>query len=121
MISQQGIDGMVYRGDPNLIHVSDGKRAEAGRAVARLIDQMMRKHAKDRTEEERYAQALCPGCYMVVLYDAALALSDANGQSRRELAASLSEAFAKLAEDPERGFTEEIRVILDPCEGGDDD
>lgn len=108
--------GMVYRGDPELIHVSDGRRTEAGRRVARFIDEQMRKYAEGRTEIERYAQALCPGCYMVVIYNAALALADANGQPRRELAASMSLAFAKLAEAPDLGFTEAIEVILDPCE-----
>lgn len=116
MISKNGIDGMVYRGDPDLIHVSDGQRAAAGRSVARFIDETMRRHAEGRTEEQRYRQALCPGCYMVVLYNAALTLAGSNGQSTRELALTMSVAFAKLAEAPELGLTEEIEVMLDPCE-----
>lgn len=124
-VSQNGVAGMVYRGDPALIHVSDGKRAEAGQAVAKFVDKAMRQNAQGRDAEQIWGdfngggprkQALCPGCYMVVLYDAAIALADANGQSRRELAASLSEAFAKLAADPSLGYSEEIHVLLDPCE-----
>lgn len=116
MASQKSpVDGMVYRGDPNLIHVSDGKRAEAGRMVARKIDEAMRANAQNRSDKERAEQDLCPGCYMVVLYDAAIALADANGQSRKELAASLSAAFAKLAAEPDLGYSEEIHVMLDPC------
>lgn len=114
---------MVYRGRPDLVHVSDGKRAEAGQAVAKFIDKAMRQNAVGRSAEQLYgdfngegALPLCPGCYMVVVYDAAIALADANGQSRRELAASLSLAFAKLAAEPELGYSEEIHVLLDPCD-----
>lgn len=115
MISQLGIDGMVYRGDPNLIHISDGKRAIAGRAVAGFLDATMRDRAEGRTELERVTQPLCPGCYMVAMYDALLALADASGQSRRELGLTMSLAFTMLAANPDRGLTEEIKVVLDPC------
>src|ERR1044072_9106005 len=99
-----GTDGRVYGGDPNLIHVSDGQRANAGRKMAQVLDELMRERAENRTAEQRATQKLCPGCYMIVTFDMLLTLADQNGQPRRELALSMIGAFSKLLEVPEEGL-----------------
>jgi hypothetical protein len=53
---------------------------------------------------------------MIALFNAAIHMADANGQSRTELARTMSHAFNRLAAEPESGLSEEIKVILD----GDD-
>lgn len=108
-----GTNGRLYGGDSQLIHVADGQRANAGRKMAAVLDELMRQLAENRTERERVEQALCPGCYMIVAFDMLLTLSDRNGQPRAELALSMIGAFQKLLEAPENGLIEEICIILD--------
>lgn len=105
----------VYGGDPNLIHVPDGTRAELGRAAALWLERAMRMGAENRTLSERAMQRLCAGCFMVVGFDMLVTLADDNGQSRTELARCMMNAFQKLLDNPENGMTEEITVLLDPC------
>ena len=50
----------------------------------------------------------------VAIFNAAVELANRSGQPLEELGASLSHAFRKLAENPEAGVTEEIKVLLDP-------
>lgn len=112
-----GSDGRVYGGDANLIHIDDGKRAEMGQDMASLLDGNMRAaYTGPRTNEELMNQALCPGCYMIAGFNMLLELADRNGQSRTELARSMRNAFDNLLNNPEQGLTEEIVVLLDPCE-----
>lgn len=114
-LSRNGTDGRVYGGDKQLIHVADGKRAQAGRRMATLLDGLMREHAENRTEAEKASQLLCPGCYMVVAFNMLTELAKRNGQPMGELAASMANAFTALANGGDSSM-EEILVILDPCE-----
>lgn len=113
MLTRNGTDGRVYGGDCDLIHVQDGKRAAAGRHMARELDRLMRQNAQDRTDEQKANQLLCPGCYMVVAFNMMTELARKNGQPFKELSASMINAFQKLADGGEDAI-EEIQVILDP-------
>lgn len=55
-------------------------------------------------------KALCPGCYMIALFDAAVELAKREGQPVQELGASMAELFTKLAEQGEYRATEEMIV-----------
>ncbi|MGN6819230.1 MAG: hypothetical protein ACTHJR_11240 [Sphingomonas sp.] len=109
-----GTEGRVYGGDPNLIHVPDGTRAELGKAMAKKLDMAMREGAENRTVGQRLYQALCPGCYMVVGFDMLVTLANQNGQSLNQLADSMIGAFEQLKVNPE--LIEEIFIKLDPCD-----
>ena len=90
-----GTQGRVYGGDPNLIHAKDGTRASVGSELATSLDMMMRAAALEngsRTSEQIETQDLCPGCYMVALYDAAVWLAQRNGQSLSELGRTMAKA-----------------------------
>ena len=92
--------GRVYGGDTGLIHIEDGQRANAGRWMARQLDRQMRRdavHMGQRTEEQAIGQTLCPGCYMVALFNAAVTLAQDNGQSLTELGNSMAKVFTELA------------------------
>jgi hypothetical protein len=118
-----GTEGRVYGGDPNLIHIADGTRAEVATQVADFVGAEMRLRADaqgQRTWSQIWGserQNLCPGCYMVVGFNTLLVLAERNGQSLRELGLTMAEAFSKLAEDQSPATIEEIMVILDsdPC------
>lgn len=108
-------------GDCALIHIEDGKRTAHGLMVANFIETGMRTGALlsgARDPREAESQLLCPGCYMIVLVNAAVELAARNRQPLRELGRTMATAFTKLADadalTPE--FLEEIQVILD----GDD-
>ena len=108
-LTRNGTDGRVYGGDDNLLHLPDGKRAHYGREVADFVDSTFR-WLNGGDHERR----LCPGCYMVAIYDAAVALAQRNGQDFRELGRSLSQAFARLAdEQPANPYIEHIEVACD--------
>lgn len=118
MISQQGTDGRVYGGDCNLVHIADGQRRRLGQGIANEVSLIIRNEAAARyaTPEGKlkaYTNPLCPGCYMIALFNAAITLADENGQSREELGRTMALAFAKIADRPFEGLTEEIEVILD--------
>lgn len=94
-----GTEGRVYGGDCDLVHIADGQRGAVGKAIAERVDDAMRNNAflnKTRDTEQLLNQKLCPGCYMVVLFNAAVELGRANNQSLRELGATLSNAFNDL-------------------------
>jgi hypothetical protein len=112
MLTRNGTDGRVYGGDTGLVHIPDGKRAFVGALTASFLSKKIRHIAAlwDKPSEG----PLCPGCYMVALFDAAVHLANANGQPLRELGLTMSKAFADLAANPAAGVTEEITVILDP-------
>lgn len=111
-------DERVYGGDCNLIHVEDGKRTELGARVANYLDVVMRHDAwerRARSRREIESQPLCPGCYMVVGFNAMLTLARANGQSVSELGRTMSAAFKRLEEcGDDAACIEEIEVMLDP-------
>lgn len=114
-LTRNGTDGRVYGGDCGLIHVADGKRADAGRSVARFVDTQMRQQAVlsgARTGDEAETQPLCPGCYMIVGFNALVTLAQQNGQPLRELAATMARAFDALANGGADAI-EEINIILD--------
>lgn len=107
----------VYGGNPNLIHIDDGQRADMGIRLAELLETRMRnEYTGERSNAQRVDQNLCPGCYMIAVVNMAITLADANGQSRKELARCLKNAFAKLEANPEQGLSEEIEILLDPCD-----
>lgn len=108
-LTRNGTDGRVYGGDENLLHLPDGYRAHYGGVIAELTDAMFRGiNGGDR--ESR----LCPGCYMVAMYDAAVALAIENGQDLGELGRSMAAAFQRLADaapgEPIEPFIESIEV-----------
>lgn len=117
-----GTLGRVYGGDPSLVHVPDGNRTAVGKAVAFATDNAMRVMAfeyglKDHTQAA--TQELCPGCYMVVGFNALVELAKMNGQSYKELGLTMAAAFTKLAECDKESVDvciEEIAIILDPPE-----
>lgn len=113
-LTRDGTDGRVYGGDPNLIHVPDGQRREAGRRAAAAIDFIMRAISNRIPWPQRAQRRLCPGCYMVVLFNAAVALARANGQPLSELGRSMARAFGQLADGMNEDGIEEIAVMLDP-------
>lgn len=110
-ISRNGTDGRVYGGDSSLVHIPDGSRAEVGETVANYLDLQMRILA--RQNGKAWEGPLCPGCYMIALFNAAIHLAKANGQPLTELGRTMAHAFQKLAEGA-GGLTEEIEVMLDP-------
>lgn len=112
-LSRCGTLGRVYGGDPDLIHAKDGTRAAHGEAIADAIDERLRHYAENRTDAERASQLVCPGCYMVVGFNALTELARRNGQPMRELALSMAAAFQALADGgPDR--IEEITVLSQP-------
>lgn len=113
-----GTEGRVYGGNPNLIHVEDGKRVMVGEFIANTINIRMREAAyarKARTALESYTQPLCPGCYMIVGFNALVTLAKQNGQPLRELARTMKAAFEALEneDDYEKAFSEEIVCLID--------
>lgn len=106
-----GTNGRVYGGDPELVHVHDGERAEMGQHVAMLLSDAIRKDATDRGYVKRWTQPLCPGCYMIVAYNALLTLAMDNRQDVRELGRSMAALFTKLAETGDPRLIEEMDVI----------
>lgn len=117
----------IYRGNPGLIHIADGQRASVGRLLANQLDYNIRSRAID--EAEGYAaiadilnNPLCPGCYMVAVFNCAIELAKRNGQSLTELGNSLGNAFKALAQDGAHAESiESIEVQLDsePCPTGE--
>lgn len=113
--------GRVYGGDTGLIHIADGQRRHVGARLAVMLDSIMRADARmrgDRTEAEADRQDLCPGCYMVAMFNACVELARQNGQSLAELGNSMAAAFQALADNPNATAAniEHIGVILDPPE-----
>lgn len=115
-LTRNGTLGRVYGGDPTLVHVPDGKRGELGIALAQDLDHLMRVGAENRTPHERATQKLCPGCYMIVMFNALVHLARQNGQPLDELARTMQEAFARLLETENaiNELLEEIAIIVDP-------
>lgn len=106
----------VYRGAPSLVHIKDGERQSVGRYSALIMSALIRNLAiKDGAQPASVRdKPICPGCYMVVIFNQAVALAHANGQSLTELANSMIGAFEQLRD---YGITarEDIEVRLDPC------
>lgn len=117
MATKNGTEGRVYGGDCNLIHVADGQRANMGELLAQELDYKMRDGAfmsGARDYKQAIDQQLCPGCYMIVLFNASVTLAKNNGQSLNELADSMIAAYQRLKECGDKdACIEEIAVILD--------
>ena len=109
----------VYGGDADLVHIKDGARAAFGRDVAQVISDMIRGQAVAnglKTEQEALSQNLCPGCYMIALYNAAIVLACSNGQSLSGLGHTMAKAFERLAQHADLGIAncrEDIHVLID--------
>lgn len=106
---------MVYRGDPKYIHVPDGQRSQIGFLIRLEVERLVKNYAGQSFSDK----PICPGCYMVVIFNAAIQLAMENGQSISELGNTLGKAFKDIAECAERNgdvaqCVEEIDVILDP-------
>lgn len=97
-----GTYGRKYGGDPDYAHVPDGQRNMVGLSVADYVSLVIRSMDVDATP----LTPVCPGCYMVVLFNAALELARRNGQDIDELARSMSHVFQTMREP-----TEEIEVL----------
>jgi hypothetical protein len=109
-------NGSVYARDTGLIHIADGERREMGAWLASQLNSRMRNECVldgQRTTEEASEQSLCPGCYMVAVFNCALELAKENGQDIREMARSMAWAFKKLAKNPTPEGIEGIELVLD--------
>ncbi len=111
-------DEFKYRGAPDLIHVPDGRRAEFAGWLAKQLSSRMRAQARvnGKSYWDSATQFLCAGCYMVVGFDLLVTLARWNNQPINELCDSMIDAFTKLKAHGQLETTEEIQVILDPCE-----
>ena len=89
-MNTNGTEGRVYGGDPELLHIPDGRRGEFGQEIADFITRRMQEMNGGRTDP------LCPGCYMIALMCAGITLARLNGQSIVELRDALGNAFETL-------------------------
>jgi hypothetical protein len=119
MLTQNGNQGRVYGGDPELVHIPDGQRIEMGARLAARLNDLMRSTAKANGDKQAYysGKPLCPGCYMVALFNAAVTLAKVSGQPLAELGRSMAGAFNALADCPE-GDTACIESITVKLDGG---
>lgn len=87
--------GICGERDPGLVEVPDGERGQVGAFVARDIEAAMRSIAHRRGADGAYDidAKMCPDCYMVVLFNAAMKLAKLNGQPPKELCMSLGNLF----------------------------
>jgi hypothetical protein len=117
-LTHNGTGGRSYGGDPSLIHIPDHHRADVGRAVADMLSATMRTIATlgvgHDAEPYDTDKPLCPGCYMIALFDAAIELAKREGQSVQELGLSMAQLFLKLAAEGEYRATEEMVVVSEP-------
>lgn len=108
----------VYRGKQEYVHIEDGKRATLGRQYSVYLAQEIRDAAFKLGNLEAYNNPLCPGCYMVAVFNLAIELARMNGQSLTELGNSLGDAFKQLASDgayAESIESIEVRLDSSPC------
>lgn len=117
MLTHNGTDGRAYGGDPALVHIPDTHRTDVGRSLAAMLEAEMRTlgtlgmgHAPKPYDS---GDDLCPGCYMIALFDAAVFLAKQTGQPVRELGASMADLFRRLAVQGEYQPTEEMIVLDD--------
>lgn len=103
-----GTNGRVYGGDLSLVHIPDHHRTDVGEGLAKVVDEHMRTIA--RVVGTNAQGLLCPGCYMIALFDAAIALARQNGQPVQELGHSMADLFTKLAYDGDYRPTEEMVI-----------
>jgi hypothetical protein len=105
VLTRNGSDGRVYGGDKDLCHIPDGTRGDFGVDLAAHIMTSVR--ALSAAPDDKL---ICPGCYMIALFNAAVALARANGQPLVELAATMRRAFAELEDREAEPLIEEIIV-----------
>lgn len=114
-LTHNGTDGRTYGGDPSLIHIPDRHRTDVGKALADSLTATMRTLATlgigHDPEPYDSDKPLCPGCYMIALFDAAVELARREGQPAQELGRSMAALFAGLAKDGAYRPTEEMIVI----------
>ena len=117
-LTHNGTGGRAYGGDPDLIHIPDHHRADVGVAIASQVDALMRVlgvlgvgHEPAPMDSEK---PLCPGCYMIALFDAAVELARREGQPVTELGYSMAQMFYSLAQDGSYRPTEEMVVTGSP-------
>lgn len=93
-VSRQSPAAQVYGVslNPERLHFADGSHVEAGRTVATFLDALQRDANPDAPDDA----LLCPGCYMLVLFNASLFLAADNGQSGLQLARTMERAYGDL-------------------------
>lgn len=113
-LTHAGTSGRTYGGDPALVHIPDGHRGDVGRNIALVLESEMRLLASLGVGHEpkpyESGDVLCPGCYMIALFDAAVILADKTGQDVRELGHSMADLFQRLADGGRYQPTEEMVV-----------
>lgn len=90
----------------NLVHAADGSHKAQGEALAQWLEKKLRLAAiadGRKSREDANAQAICPGCYTLILIEALLAMARNNSQSIEERCAYMAREFARLAEEAHNG------------------
>jgi hypothetical protein len=117
--------GEIYAGDPRLIHIANGQRAEVGELTSLFMERVIRYEAHKsgaRPFETSRDLTLCPGCYMMAAFDMLIALAQRNGQPLEELGSVMSQAFKTLqvaatyGESYDSLLRDKIDAIVDPVE-----
>lgn len=113
-LTHNGTQGRAYGGDPNLVHIPDHHREDVGKALADQLTALMRALGTLGMGHEAKPydgdNPLCPGCYMIALFDAAIELARREGQPVKELGYSMALLFTKLAQEGQYRATEEMVV-----------
>ena len=91
-LTQNGLAGKVYWQDQNLIHAED-QWIPFGERTANGLEMLIRRAANDWNMDK----AVCPACYMLTLYNAAVFMAERNDQSMKELGESMAQLFTELA------------------------
>lgn len=110
-------NGRTYGGDTGLVHIQDGKRQAMGKWLATQLSQRIRMNAVEDnlcTYLQSTSLDVCPGCYQVALFNAAIELAKQSHQPLSELGRSMAAAFQHLADHSEAMDRESIEVMLDP-------
>lgn len=104
--------------NPDRLHFDDGTHKRAGEELAARLDAMMRAANPDASADAQ----LCPGCYMLTLFNASLYLAAQNGQDPRQLAATMERVFHDLGAYLDAGGPGPVSVLalshLKIVEGG---
>lgn len=120
-ISRQSVETQHYGQslNPDLCHLPDKGHVEAGRQVARFVDQLIREANPDAPADAK----LCSGCTMLTLFNAALLLARDNNQHPLELARTMEKAYGDLRQfleaqptDIEYLTIDHISVVPNPPE-----
>lgn len=105
--------GLVYRKRPERCHIVNDGHKMMGERMANWLELQMRKGAEESIgKEDAWKLLICPGCYMEVVFYAAISLAQRAEQSTRELGRTMAQGFTMLANDPDN-LPAFLPVILD--------